>query len=264
MSQVAHFRVIDLETCGFLDEMPAAVQADPCQGIVEIGYTDVKAEFNDAGRFVTATIEKPGFLLYNPPGGIPPVSRAIHHITPQMVRDLPACRAGDVQLVQNGAPAPYALVAHNVAFEREWMGRYIPEARWVCTLKVWAQLEPNWPAHSNQACRYLLGQELDVRWADPPHRAGPDSWVTANHFVEALRRTSVRQMVEWTKQPRLLTTCPFGEHRGKAWAEVPEDYLRWYVNKASQQDPDTLHWVKKALEDRAAMRAQPDLAASDY
>lgn len=265
MSQQAFFRVVDLETTGFLDEQSDAIKADPVQGIVEIGHTDVHALYTDEGRFVKAEISKPGFMLYKPPAGIPPQSMAIHHITPAMVREMPPCTAGQVQLVANSPPEPLALVAHNAAFEREWLSPYLPkDQRWLCTYKVAKQLHPNWPSHSNQACRYLMGLELDERWCFPPHRGGPDTWVTAHNLVEFLKLTTVRQMIEWTAQPTLLIACPIGEHRGKPWVEVPEDFLRWIIDKAKQMDPDTKYWAQRALQDRAAMRANPDLSASDY
>ncbi len=264
--QRVHFRVTDLETIGFLDEAPQSVRDDPVQGIVEIGYTDVTLDFRDDGVLAASKIDIPGSLLFKPPGGIPPVSTAIHHISPRMVSEMPACRSNDVQLVANGVPEPFALVAHNSAFEKEWMGQYIPDARWICTEKVARRLHPTWPAYNNQACRYLLGlYEMDEHYAHPPHRAGPDTWVSAHIFVELVKGSSIRQMLEWTGLPRLMTTCPLGEHRGKAWVEVPEDYIRWIVSdKPRNMDADTVWNAQQALQDRARLRQNPDLASEDY
>jgi exodeoxyribonuclease X len=262
----AHLRVIDLETVGFLKEQPGAIRQDPARGIVEIGYTDVAASFRADGSFFGATIELPGSLLFNPPGGIPAESCGVHHITPKMVEGLPACRSNDALLLVNGEPKPMALVACNSEFEREWLQPYLPEAtKWICALKVAARLHPGWPAHGNQAVRYLLGHELDERWASPPHRAGPDSWVTAHNLVAFLKEgCAVRQMVEWTLQPRYMTTCPIGQHRGKPWIEVPADFLRWMLDKATDMDPDLLYWARQSLQDRQRLAQQPDLASSDY
>jgi exodeoxyribonuclease X len=265
------FRVVDLETVGFLDECPPEIQADPCLGVVELGWTDVIVAIrpdNSIGGVMVDGVY--GKLLFNPPGGIPPVSSGVHHITPKMVAGLPPCTPKDCAALAISPPAagelvPFALVAHNAAFEQEWLSKYLPaEQRWICTLKVAAQLYPDWPSHANQACRYLLGLELDDAIAAPPHRAGPDSYVTAQLLARFLKTAAVRQMVEWTRLPRMMTTCPIGEHRGKPWSAVPADFLRWMLDKAKSMDDDAKYWARKELDNRARFAAQPDLASSEY
>ena len=47
-------------------------------------------------------------------------------------------------------------------------------------LRVW----PEAPRHSNQVLRYWRGMRLDHARAMPPHRAGPDAWVTAHILAD--------------------------------------------------------------------------------
>lgn len=263
------FRLVDLETLGLLEEQPQEIRDDPCRGICELGWTDVFVRVKENNSIGAVHIaDNHASLLCNPPGGVPPESQAIHHLTPKMLAGHPACDGSAIRALATSPTslgAPFALVAANADFERSWMGKYLaPDTRWICTVKVAAQLYPDWPTHSNQGARYLLGLELDER-ADPPHRAGPDSWVTANVLSAFLKQATVRQMLQWTREPRLLTRCPLGEHRNKPWADVPEDFLRWACGpKPDRMDPDVKYWAQQELEKRARLRADPDLASSGY
>jgi exodeoxyribonuclease X len=71
----------------------------------------------------------------------------------------------------------------------------------------------------------------------PPHRAGPDAWVTAHLLVELLRFASIEQMLAWTQEPKVLPTLPLGKHRGLLWSKAPLDYLQWMITK-TEMDPD--------------------------
>lgn len=106
-------------------------------------------------------------------------------------------------------------------------------------MHVW----PDAPKHGNQVLRYWRGLALDPAFAMPPHRAGPDAWVTAHLLRELLRLTTVEQMIAWSDQPRPIPTLPFGKHRGATWNEVPADYLQWMVGQ--DMDPDVL-WHARA------------------
>jgi exodeoxyribonuclease X len=70
------FRVIDIETTGLT----------PPAEIIEIGRVDVFIEGE------TVRIEKPKARLYRPLNGIPPETKAVHHITEaDFEADAPVC-----------------------------------------------------------------------------------------------------------------------------------------------------------------------------
>ncbi len=226
------FKVIDFETTG----MP------PGAAVCEVGWTDVLV---DGDQF---TVGRPIGMLVNPNRPMPPEARAVHHISDADLVGAPAIETGFMKLNEAHVSA---FVAHNAAFEREFFtGGSKP---WICTRKVAMRLWPDAPNHQNQTLRYYLGigegdDDFDLD-AHPPHRAGPDTFVTAHILVEALRLASVGQLVEWTSKPSLLPSpMRFGKHRGKRWEEAPRDYLDWIVRK-SDMDEDTKYTARHYLRE---------------
>lgn len=222
-------RICDFETTG----MP------PDATLCELGWCDV-VTFPDGGAEVGPTIG----MLVNPGRPMPPEARAIHHISDADLVGAPSIDRGLIALGQGGVDV---FVAHNAVFEQNfYSGCGKP---WICTLKVARRLWPESPSHTNQCLRYFLGLDLDDALAMPPHRAAPDSYVTAFILIEALKIASVADMIEWTAGPSLLPRVTFGKHRGLAWSELPGDYLAWIVNK-SDMDVDTKFTARHWLDQR--------------
>jgi exodeoxyribonuclease X len=228
-------RVIDFETTGM--EPPAEV--------VEVGYCDL-VQLPDG----TWHVEEPYSWLCGV-AAIPPEVRAVHHITIDEVAGLaPFDRAA---LFATGDRIPAAIVAHNLDFETKFLGEHGLPA--ICTLKAALRVWPAAPAHSNGVLRYWLEDQgllsLEHATAMPPHRAGPDAYVTA-HILKALFAAGAtgKEMVAWTKEPRLLPTCPIGKFRGKPWAEVEGGFLSWMLNQATMES-DLVWNARRELERRA-------------
>lgn len=227
-------RVIDFETTGM--EPPAEV--------VEVGYCDL-TQLDDG----TWWVEKPESWLCGVTA-IPPEVRAVHHIS---LDDVDGCIPFDRGPLFAGSPVPAALVAHNMEFEARFLGEHgLPT---ICTLKAALRIWPEAPGHSNSVLRYWLEDRgllhLEHEKAMPPHRAGPDAYVTA-HILKALFAAGAtgKDMVAWTKKPRLLPCCPIGDPwRGKPWAEVDEGFVRWITTKAGM-DPDIVWNARRELERR--------------
>lgn len=237
-------RAIDLETTG-LD-----APADPVDGICEVGLTDVVMNTTTRATSVGDTRA----WLFAPPAGIPPEASGVHHLTDATVAGQPPCIEPDVRLLV--ADLPFALVAHFADFEQKWIGRYLPGARWICSCKVLSRLFPDWPTHNLQAARYILGLELDETRAHPPHRAGPDTYVTAMVLAHLISTgVKVNDMVRWTAEPRFMARCPLAKHKDQPWSEVPHDYLIWITRKAESMDEDTKHWAAVELQARSARGA---------
>lgn len=211
------FRVIDIETTGLV----------PPAEIIEIGCVDVVAADG------VISIELPRAQLFRPLHGITPETMAVHHITERdFTPDTPACTDALLFALVNAAPEPDVLVAHNCAFEQRFISDFASNALpWICTHKIALRVWPDAPRHSNQVLRYWRGLVLDAALAMPPHRAGPDAWVTAHLLAEMLQSASVDEMVEWTTKPGKLPTIGFGKHKGAKWPDVPADYLRWMTRQ---------------------------------
>lgn len=225
-------RVIDFETSGM--EPPAAQ-------VVEVGYCDLTR--NDDGVW---SVGQPVSWLCGV-SAMPPEVRAVHHITLAEVAGLAPFDPASVV-----APHCAAVVAHNWSFEAAFLGDQQTPA--ICTLKAALRVWPDAPSHSNTVLRYWLEDQgllsLDHDTAMPPHRAGPDAYVTA-HILKALLAAGAtgREMIAWTQEPRLLPTCPIGKFRGQKWADVEAGFLNWMLAQASMEED--LKWnARRELERR--------------
>lgn len=208
-------RVIDFETTGI--EPPAQV--------CEVGLCDLHLE--------EKRIDTPRNWLCGV-NSMPPEVRAVHHISLAECEGCGPFQAGDMfrDEVAN------AIAAHNADFETRFFPSPLPV---ICTYKAALRVWPDAPSHSNGALRYWLEDAgkiaPDHALTQPAHRAGPDAYVTA-HILLALFETGAtgRDMIAWTKEPRLLPTCPIGKFRGKPWPEVEAGFLGWMLRQPTMED----------------------------
>jgi exodeoxyribonuclease X len=237
-------RVIDFETTG-VPEMGGPHPAAIC----EVGWTDIVIDS------MGPRIESKGERLCDPGYPMPVEAMAVHHITDAMIAkggcageraDPPA-----VALRRILEDSPDYFAAHNAQFEQHFFPQPKPE-QWICTYKSALRVWPEAPGHSNQVLRYFLGLDLPELYASPPHRAGPDSYVTAHILASMLRLgTKIEDMVRWSSGPALLPRVTFGKHRGSRWEDVPTDYLEWVAFK-SEMDADAKANARHHLKRRGA------------
>lgn len=244
---LALFTVVDLETTGLA----------PPASIIEVGVTRL--------YFDTETkafeIKPPWSRLFSPRsfGELTPENLAVHHLTREHLLGHEPCSEEALAAVMQ-QDRPQFVCAANAAFEMQWLDK--PDILgadlsgrppfWLCTVKAAARLYPDAESHSNQAMRYRLGLSLPEELAMPPHRAGPDSFVTA-HILGRFLSEGVRvsQMVQWTREPRFMTKIKFGKHKGTAWEDLPTDYMEWMLSQADL-DADAKFWAARELERRKA------------
>ncbi|MDO9471930.1 MAG: exonuclease domain-containing protein [Caulobacter sp.] len=228
-------RVIDFETTGM----------EPPHEVCEVGYCDL---IKTADGWA---VDPPVSWLCGV-RSIPPEVRAIHHITMAEVAGLepfdPAAFFGE-----EGGAAAAVIAAHNMEFEAKFLGAHAVPT--LCTYKAALRVWPEAPGHSNGVLRYWLEDQgllsLDHHTAMPPHRAGPDAYVTAHILKALLTRATAREMVGWTREPRLLPTCPIGKFRGKPWSEVEAGFLNWMLGQPTMEAD--LKWnAQRELDRRAA------------
>lgn len=207
-------RVIDFETTG----------TEPPAEVCEVGLCDVD---------VTAqSVLGPRSWLCGVTT-MPPEVRAVHHIALAECLGLPAFCPSSV-----AGHGIAAIAAHNADFETKF---FRPELPVICTYKAALRQWPQAPAHNNGALRYWLEDQGLIRPDHaktlPAHRAGPDSYVTA-HILLALINSgaSIKQMIAWTSEPKVLPACPIGKFRGKPWGEVDPGFLGWMLRQPTMED----------------------------
>lgn len=227
MNDVAAIRVIDTETTGM----------EPDDRIVEIGWTDL--DVLGEGTILLGPTE---FRIINPHRPIPPQAMAIHHITDREAAA--GYELADIlPQITRGAPI-YA--AHNAKFDRQYLD--LP-GDWICTYKCALTVWPDAPSHGNQVLRYWLGLDIPPAKAEPAHRAGPDTYVTAKILMKLLDHRAVDQLIEITSQPALLSKFRFGKHEGVPLADVPSDYLAWMLRQDFEED--VMHTARYHLDRRS-------------
>ncbi|WP_447724567.1 exonuclease domain-containing protein [Sphingomonas koreensis] len=209
-------RVIDFETTG----------TEPADGaqVCEVGTCNVEVN--------TRRIHPPHSWLCGV-SEMPPAVRAVHHIS---LAECDGCDPFDAAtMFYDGLSA---IAAHNSEFETKFFASPLPV---ICTYKAALRIWPDAPSHSNGALRYWLEDAGKIRpdhaLTQPAHRAGPDAYVTA-HILMALFDAGAtgRDMIAWTKEPRLLPTCPIGKFRGKPWSEVEGGFLGWMLRQESMEE----------------------------
>jgi exodeoxyribonuclease X len=217
-------RVIDFETTG--------TPEDQVKGICEIGWTDLSDDWK---------VSPTRSMLVNPGHPIPAVTRAIHHISDADVADAVSPDVACRELMSGMEPGD-VFAAHNAKFERAFFGG--GNFSWICTLQCARHIFPDAPGHSNQVLRYHLGIDDDEGFEPersmPPHRAGPDTYVTALILDRLVFAASV------DSTPVVLRNVTFGKHRGAKWADLPADYLQWIAFK-SDLGPDEKHTARYLL-----------------
>lgn len=210
-------RVIDFETTG----------TDPAEGaqVCEVGTCDLHLE--------QRLIERPADYLCKV-DAMPPEVRAVHHIGLAECQDWQPFDAGEMFTRSNHADA---IAAHNAEFETKFFASPVPV---ICTYKAALRVWPDAPSHGNGALRYWLEDagkiKPDHALTQPAHRAGPDAYTTANILMALFDAGATgREMIAWTKEPRLLPTCPIGKFHGQPWSEVEAGFLGWMLRQPTME-----------------------------
>lgn len=207
--------IVDTETTGLDSERDS---------LLEIGWADL-ARNGEAGA---------SFVQFD--GRIPPEARAAHHIAPDDVTGAPGRSAVIGRLTALG---PTLIAAHNAEFDRGFLPEFA-ETPWLCTWRCARHLWPEAPSYSVQVLRYWLGLEVDTPPGIAPHRALYDVVVTREILRVMLGMRTVTELCELQHRPVMLTTIPFGKHRGQRWSTVPRDYLAWLLRQPDL-DRDVRH-----------------------
>lgn len=231
-------RIFDAESTGIPSETET-------HAMVEGGWTDFDTD--------SGIISSPSSMLCNPGRPIPVEAQAIHHIRDCDVVGAPTPDKVCEAISANVATDYYA--AFNSAFDQQFFGG--ADKQWICVYKSALRVWPDAPRHNNQTLRYFLGiddlPDFNREHAEPSHRAGPDSYVTAFILRELLKRTDIENVLKWSAGPALLSRVRFGKHFGMKWSEVPMSYLTW-IGQSDITDRDIRATAKHYLKIASARR----------
>lgn len=229
-------RVLDFETSGLPSDGDTA-------RICEVGYTDVD--------LASLTVSDPVQFFVDPGVPIPASTRAVHHISDA---DVAGAIKGDEALerLHEGLGDADIWVAHNNRFERHFIGSAERGRQWVDTYRCAARAWPAHTPHGNQLLRYALDIDRLASFtpalAMPPHRAAPDSYVTAFIFLELLALRPLDRLLELSRMPALLPKLTFGKHFGVTYEEAPTGYLEW-ISREKDMDEDVQYtagyWLRR-------------------
>ena len=167
---------------------------------------------------------------------------AVHHITPEMLTGAKPWEEVKKELDElDRGPNIDFWVAHNAPTERTYIQTTKP---WICTLKVARSLYPDASEHKLQYLRYWTGiyKTMDPKLTDPPHRAGPDTYICGFLLLHMLNQQTltIEDMLRISaygpnNEPgsddvsRKIDRMPFGKHKGQLIGDVPKSYLEWGV-----------------------------------
>ena len=224
-------RAIDLETTGLPEDNGR---------ICEIGWHDIIIDGDQPKPF-----PEPQSTLINPMVPMPTSAMAVHHITDDIVAPATKNVRDTVGAVLQKADV---LIAHRASFEQAFINTRKP---WICTYKVARRLHSALEGYSLQYLRYHFKLPVDHDKAMPPHRAGPDAYVTGHLFVMFLKEMNVQEMIDVSLKPVLLYRCDLPKHKDIPWedlAQADPGYLQWILQ--SDFDEDTTYtagyWLKRA------------------
>jgi exodeoxyribonuclease X len=231
-------RIIDIESTGLdpRSKLDGGTGAEVC----ELAFLDADENGTELDRFQS---------LVKPFNGIPPLARAVHHISPNDVASAP--RWVQVCFHLRFKPLPDILVAHNAAFERQWIAEIWPDVPWLCTMKAAMRVWPSAPSFSNSVLRYWLDVNVPLNPLAPAHRALADCEVSSRILKKLQEHgATLDEMIAWETEPAMLPKMPFGRHRSLAWADIPFDYLSWMVETITDK-PDVAFCAQKEIQRRA-------------
>lgn len=188
--------------------------------------------------------------LIDPECDIPEESIAIHHITPDMVKGKP--KIAEVLPEILSAIGNHIIVGHGVLFDIEMLAEAADRHQIPCkirhnlyvdTLRM-ARHYGESPINSLEHLRKHFNIPLEGA-----HRAMSDVIVNREVFFKLAKKfKTTDQLFDVMSRPILMTAMPFGKHKGRAFKDIPLQYLQWLVTK--DFDQDLLHSVRTELKRR--------------
>jgi exodeoxyribonuclease X len=177
------------------------------------------------------------------------------------------------QSVIDGFSTGYA-VGHNYFYDMKVLENYnikMPKNS-VCTWRLAKKLFNGMAEIESTSLPYLrFALELDIPIEMYCHRAGNDSFITGKlleTLVNLMEDSNLLdktqpygpQIANWSQEPIIYETFPFGKHKGVLIDDVPISYIQWALSNmdslkegADNFDPDLAATITATLERRGVI-----------
>lgn len=213
--------------------------------------------------------------LFKPENAIPPACSTICNITNKMVENESTVKNSiDYILAVLDPVNTKYFVAHNAQYDMAVLNSNFRMAgldfdvvsdlgkeSWICTHRLARRLfkdEEEKISFGQNYLRYHFELNLDPKLY--PHRAGNDAIVCAHVLVRLMELAIEKDLVDpdknigeqlselsWAKVP--VTAWPYGKHKGKAFGDLDDGFLRWAIINVTELDEESYNY-------------NPDLAAA--
>lgn len=176
--------------------------------------------------------------LINPIVPIPAESTAIHNITDDMVKGKPTIDTVLPELLQFIGDDP--IIGHGILFDISFLDSAAKRNKIPCTITSnpyfdtlrLARLYGDSPTNSLEALR----EHFNIP-AVGAHRAMNDVRVNIEVFKHLTTPfKTLNEMSKRLKKPIIMRAMPLGKHKGRAFSEIPLEYLIWAAGKDFDQD----------------------------
>jgi len=176
---------------------------------------------------------------YDPDKAIEYGALATHHIT---AADLVGKPLWDTFRLPKGTEY---LIGHNVDFDWRVLGE--PPVKRICTLALARSLWPTLDSHTQGALLYHCAPDVAKEALRGAHAADADCWCCRRILAALIRDLGGIESWEalWkiSEAARVPTVMAVGKHKGTPIAELPRDYVAWFLRQ-----PDVDPYLRKALE----------------
>ncbi len=176
--------------------------------------------------------------LIKPTIPIPDESRAIHHISDEMVDDKPRIQTVLPDVLK--AVGNYPIMGHGIAFDIALLDyaakKYnidstLTKNPSIDTLRL-ARLYGESPSNSLETLR----KHFNVT-PHGAHRAMNDVIVNIEVFKHLTKKfKSTGDVIRRLQKPIAMKRMPLGKHKGRLFSELPIEYLKWASHQKFDQD----------------------------
>jgi len=187
-----------------------------------------------------------GHSIIDPEMPIPPESSAVHGLTSRDVVGAPTLDEY-FSIVLGGifSACDVIFCAYNSPFDYRFLHQYLPD--WtpqMDLLRLARRIYPTAPNHKLSTMVYFLDLNVDKGRF---HSADGDVSVLLDMTKRMSDDTgrSLYELFELANAPVEHLTMPFGKHLGLPLKDVPPHYVKWFMTKAENPDPDLVRAFKK-------------------